>query len=190
MAPVVFCTPEQARLLAQTGSGNVIVAPQINVDAPKLIKKIAKRSPAFSKLLVKSRAKSLYSIVKRYKLQFLFPMCGVPDLSEQLRVAAWIPDLQHRKLTNFFSEWEIRERDELCRECASYNSRILFSSENAKADFESFYPDSRAIHKVMRFRVNVPKSTTDVDPFSILKRYNLPSNFMLCCAQFWSHKKS
>lgn len=99
---------------------------------------------------------------------------------------AWFPDMQHRQLRhlfNFFSYWkrEIGFRFQL------FNGRkIMLSSEDARIDFERFYPASVGLTHVVRFAI--PAEVSRLDARAIADEYGLPEHFFFLPNQFWKHK--
>lgn len=117
---------------------------------------------------------------------FYYPVnCDVlPDLCS----ASWIPDFQHIHLPQFFSEQEIRLRNESFTRIAATARTIVFSSESARRDFEAIYPASKARTHVLHFHTRIDPKLLQADVNAIRKLYRLPEKFAICCNQFWKHK--
>ena len=99
---------------------------------------------------------------------------------------AWVPDMQHRQLRhlfNFFSYWkrEVGFRFQLLS-----NRKIMLSSEDARVDFEHYYPTSVGLTHVVRFAV--PAEACRLDSRAIADEYGLPEHFFFLPNQFWKHK--
>jgi glycosyltransferase involved in cell wall biosynthesis len=100
----------------------------------------------------------------------------------------WLPDFQHKYLPEFFSGKEIHTRDRkfqvTCKECTC----VIFSSNAAKKDAETFYPPHAGKYRVLHF---VP-SNMDVDSLpafeSLKKKYPINSPYFIVPNQFWIHK--
>jgi glycosyltransferase involved in cell wall biosynthesis len=100
-------------------------------------------------------------------------------------------DLQHR-LQSYFpevsinGEWDRREQSYL--QVLRRATFILTGTEVGKAEIEQFYqiPSSRI--KVIPFPTPQFTLPSEIDRDRILKKYHLPSNYLLYPAQFWSHK--
>jgi len=99
---------------------------------------------------------------------------------------AWVPDMQHRQLRhlfNFFSYWkrEIGFRFQLLN-----GRKIMLSSEDARVDFEHYYPRSVGLTHVVRFAL--PAEESRLDSRAIADEYGLPEQFFFLPNQFWKHK--
>lgn len=104
----------------------------------------------------------------------------------QIPAIAWVPDMQHRQLKhlfNFFYYWkrEIGFRFQLLN-----NRKIMLSSEDARVDFERYYPTSVGLTHVVRFAV--PAEASRLDSRAIADEYGLPKHFFFLPNQFWKHK--
>jgi glycosyltransferase involved in cell wall biosynthesis len=99
---------------------------------------------------------------------------------------AWVPDMQHRQLKhlfNFFSYWkrEIGFRFQLLN-----GRKIMLSSEDARIDFEHYYPTSVGLTYVVRFAI--PAEASRLDSRVVADEYGLPEHFFFLPNQFWKHK--
>ncbi|MGI2035366.1 glycosyltransferase family 4 protein [Rhizobium panacihumi] len=113
---------------------------------------------------------------------FPFPI----DTKERARTICWIPDLQERALPNLFSEEELKYRAAQHQYYIDNFEHILFSSQNALADFERYYPGSRNTKHVMPFAV--APAPVSQNPHEVLQRLEIPQAFFYCPNQFWIHK--
>ena len=107
---------------------------------------------------------------------------------ETLKCIDWIPDFQHKHLPEMFSNREIKDRDRNYRHTAEYSDLVVLSSNDAKKDFDCFYPDQKSKTRVLSFASNIPNEIFDNDPIPIKNKYNLPDKFLLVANQFWKHK--
>lgn len=101
---------------------------------------------------------------------------------------SWIPDFQHKYLPEFFSEQEIVNREEKFLQIAHEARLITFSSNSARQDFQKFYPESKAVTKILSFFSYPQEEWYAGDCIQVQERYRLPDNFILCCNQMWAHK--
>lgn len=106
----------------------------------------------------------------------------------QLPVIAWIPDLQHKKLPGYFSFFSYWKRELGFRLQIASNRLIMLSSEDARKDFEIFYPGSKKNTSVVRFSTYIPASLMVDNPHQVLNTYQLPKQFFYLPNQFWKHK--
>ena len=99
----------------------------------------------------------------------------------------WIPDFQHKYYPEFFSKNDITGRDTIfgmtCSEC----DRVIFSSNTAKRDADTFYPDWSSKYRVLHFAVSIGLVT--LPNFESLKeKYQIEEPYFLLPNQFWVHK--
>jgi glycosyltransferase involved in cell wall biosynthesis len=127
-------------------------------------------------------------IVKKIKLDWVFPLYGIPhDLQHLKELIFWIPDFQEKYLPNFFSLEEVRFRQACYENMVALNYPIVFSSEAALNDFNVFFPDANNKRKVLQFAVVHPdllvKNIDEVKSF-----YGIKGNYFFSPNQFWQHK--
>lgn len=100
----------------------------------------------------------------------------------------WLPDLQHKRLPQFFETWEIRLRDSIirswCRDCQG----IVLSSGDAKKDLQEFYPDCEARLGVLQFVSEVAAGTPEEGGVDLSKLYGIRGRYFFIANQFWAHK--
>ena len=107
-----------------------------------------------------------------------------------VKTVSWIPDLQEKQLPNYFSENELRQRDELNRIRIECSSSIMVSSDAVQNDFYRYFKEYSP--RVLRFRfpshyafVNTP---LDMPDSRVLQKFGIDSPFFLVINQFWMHK--
>lgn len=125
------------------------------------------------------------NILKTNAFDFIYPYMS---WSLQRQAAAWICDFQHKHLPEFFSEIQIKSRDDEFSRIAGKARLIVMSSKTTEADFKKFYPLSSAKIAVLPFKVIPEASWYEGDPSVILRKYNLPDKFFIISNQFWQHK--
>ncbi|GGP03074.1 hypothetical protein GCM10010992_10020 [Cloacibacterium rupense] len=119
---------------------------------------------------------------------FLFAFPSSYHEREQLeKQIFWIPDFQDKYLPHFFSEEELKSRDSAYTFIQNNAQHVLFSSEDAQNDFNTFYKDATPKQYVLNFASfhqdeNLP-STIDV-----LEKFSITGEYFLCSNQFWIHK--
>jgi glycosyltransferase involved in cell wall biosynthesis len=107
---------------------------------------------------------------------------------ENLPNVFWIPDFQHKKLSDFFSKEEIYERDTNFLNSVKRATLIITSSENAKKDFKEFYPNYLSKVRVLKFTPFFDKQTYLNNSTYISAKYEIPKKFIYIPNQFWKHK--
>lgn len=100
----------------------------------------------------------------------------------------WIWDFQYRYMPQYFPQSYIDERDRDIANYAQNSNLIVFSSHDARRDFERWFPGSRAQTEVLHFHACPDEEVFCGDPKAVQERYGLPERFFMCCNQFWMHK--
>lgn len=99
----------------------------------------------------------------------------------------WFADFQHIIYPNFFSEQEIEERNRFLNAVASTRNILVVSSQSAQNDWERIAGAATCITQVMPFAVWHP-SIEGLQLAELLKKFNLPAEYILVSNQFWQHK--
>lgn len=100
----------------------------------------------------------------------------------------WIPDFQDKYLPHFFTQDDLEFRNKHNNFIAYNNiNNIIFSSFDAKKDFDIFYPNHQAKTEVLHFAVTHP-SYENLSFSTILDKYKIPKNYFFSPNQFWAHK--
>ena len=111
----------------------------------------------------------------------LGPRARVPAL-------AWIPDLQHRALPEFFSQEERDARDAAVEVALREAARVIVSSEAARQDMERFFPGFAGKLRVLRF-IDRTLAAAQAPPREALEaRYGFSGRYFLLPNQYWAHK--
>ena len=126
------------------------------------------------------------AMVREHQLDFVFPLPATA-CRPGIQGAAWIPDLQHCFLPEFFDPADLKSRNEKF-EAFSKAEVVVFSSEASRSDFRKMYPESGAKLKVWSFCSYLPPDLLLSDPSEVVKKYHLPEPFFLVANQFWKHK--
>lgn len=99
----------------------------------------------------------------------------------------WIPDFQELHYPQFFSEDDLRKRKEFVRNIVDHQQSLVLSSESAKKDFLSLYPDSNIKLFVLPFSVSNPDiQFMPID--EIQKKYGINKKYFALPNQLWVHK--
>lgn len=101
---------------------------------------------------------------------------------------SWIPDFQHLHLPEMFSTTENQQRTENYARIATYATRVILSSEDARRDFQQFAPQAAGKSRALPFVAQIPADSYDTDPGWLCDHYHLPQRFVYLPNQFWSHK--
>ncbi|MFV5698674.1 glycosyltransferase family 4 protein [Flavobacterium sp. ZT3R17] len=127
-------------------------------------------------------------ILKKMQLEWLFPLFDVPNHLKHINdLVFWIPDLQEKFLPDFFSEEEMKMRHCRYLNMIQLNHKIVFSSQSALNDFNTFYPDSKNEKKVLQFAVVHPDLMKG-DLKIVKEKYGITGDYFFSPNQFWQHK--
>lgn len=126
-------------------------------------------------------------LVRSHRIDFLYP--SFQEVSPNTcRTAAWIPDFQHLYLPQLFSANELAMRERGFAAIAEQAPLVVVSSAASASDFARSYPTFSNKLAVLRFRVSLPSETWNSDGDSTVRKYNLPTRYLIICNQFWHHK--
>ena len=147
--------------------------------------------------LLPSGLTKLREIVADEQIEFLYPITfdNRSTLGLELPVrrqlgacqwAGWIPDFQHQHLPELFSQAELDFRRKNIGALVAEAPQLVFSSENARADFRTLYPGLAEKGTVLRF-ATAPDPKWFAPP-AAPKDFEVPARFFLISNQFWTHK--
>lgn len=121
----------------------------------------------------------------RHTPQVNFPAPGAnPNDKSRLY---WIPDFQHVHLPEFFEPFELEMRDKVHREISECEGILVLSSESARQDFFSLYPEARIHTRLWSFCSGISVSENGGAPNPV-EQYGLPKKYLYLPNQFWAHK--
>ncbi|UFH30873.1 glycosyltransferase [Chryseobacterium sp. C-71] len=145
---------------------------------------IGKIKRAINIISKKIAKKNIYSLYKNFDA--VFP-AGFSESNNIKSKIFWIPDFQEKYLPHFFSEEEIKNRENACQLIRQTDEYLIFSSEDAKKDFNTFYPQGKPEQFVLNFatyhrNVNLPSKEF------VLEKFDITTEYFLCSNQFWVHK--
>jgi glycosyltransferase involved in cell wall biosynthesis len=127
-------------------------------------------------------------LARRLRLDFLYPFHRLPGQPDDVPVAAWIPDLQHRYLPEFFTPEERHTRDALYESMAVHGQRVVVSSQTVAGHVRTHYPRAATKIHVLPFCTALEDAWFRSDPAGTARHRALPERFFIVCNQFWQHK--
>ncbi len=99
----------------------------------------------------------------------------------------WIPDFQEYFYPEFFSETEIKLRQQNQRKISEQNGELVLSSKSVQQDFYKIFPNAVCQTKVINFAVTLPSyNHLHIDDLKI--KFNIKSDYYFAPNQFWKHK--
>lgn len=138
--------------------------------------------------LLKRADRRLAPLVKREKIDFLYPHFTSNKETFPARSCPWIADFQHKYMPELFTDGEIQMRDKAYSLLANNGSKVVVSSKTAASDFHKFFPNSNTKVDVLHFYTSPPLSWYESDVINIQQKYHLSDNFFILSNQFWKHK--
>ncbi|MEO6520459.1 MAG: glycosyltransferase [Mucilaginibacter sp.] len=106
---------------------------------------------------------------------------------EKSRKIFWIPDLQDKHYPQYLGADIAASRKAQHEALAYTNSEVLFSSNDSKNDFDTFYPKSICKKYVVQFAVTLPKYS-DLPFEEVAAKFGVSQPYFFSPNQFWSHK--
>lgn len=100
----------------------------------------------------------------------------------------WIPDFQHIHLPEFFSEKERSGRSANFAHIAAHADGVILSSEDARKDFSTLFPEQAHKARVLSFVAPPPDMHNLPDTAEVLARYGINEPFIHIPNQLWIHK--
>lgn len=166
-------------------------AEEVNIEVCSLINHyltenwLLKKYDAFSRHLLK-RDFAMGKTLKDYKIDVLFP--GKMSPGKKTASIYWIPDFQYKHLPHLYSKIQIKNLNEKLQRYFNDSTLVIVSSQDARSDFEKYFPGNVSKTRVLSFVAHVPENLYDIDPKSIADIYHLPDDFIYLPNQFWVHK--
>jgi glycosyltransferase involved in cell wall biosynthesis len=181
--PVIFCGAGRgAKLRSDFPASIVVETGMLNRLSPSwtiagMAAKLGCENPLTSRLLEKHGVMALsHELFMDTKYR------------SRLKTLWFIADFQHLHLPALFSAKELSRRDTFFRRRSARCDSVILSSEAAKADFTSLFPEQAHKAAVLRF-VSSPQTSGGVPSAEELRRkYQFKGAFFLLPNQFWKHK--
>lgn len=168
-----------------------------NIKIIKSIKKDFNREICiFKNKVMKKVFKKIYdreikNIVYKYNIDYIYPIQDYFYLGLEEKCINWIPDFQHIHLPNMFTPRDIKSREKVYKYIAKNHHKLILSSNDALNDYKSKYPEYCENVYVCHFLSDIEnyfKTFTRSKCNYVLKKYNLPSDYVIISNQFWKHK--
>lgn len=176
---ILFCEKENIFDTDKLNNVRQVVIPDL------LSRKFTRR--LFNKLFGVNIA--LYKALKKERIDIL----SHTQLNKRLpfKTIWWKPDFQEKYYPEFFSDIDLKLRDEAVSNNA-INGNLLFSSNDAKNDFLKFFgPIATRPVNVLQFVPELANHFSDDVKIKIAKvkeKYKIDSDYFFLPNQFWKHK--
>ena len=126
--------------------------------------------------------------LKKLNANVLFPVIKSFDFDFQIPYVSYIPDLQHKHLPHFFSEKEIKFRDQRFMSLLDTSKAVIVNARAVKEDIERYYGQTYNVFS-LPFCPPGPSSAWNLaNEKEQLRNFNLPKRYFLISNQFWKHK--
>lgn len=161
--------------------------PGIEIVVTPLLGAARKRISLF-KSMVFGRDAALTALFRQQGIEVVFESARFFGWRLGLPAVAWIPDMQHRRLPQFFTRGGWMKRELGFRLQSLGGRRIMVSSHDTRGACEFYYPSTKGRIGVVHFAIE-PGSTIDPSAArAVADGYGLPEHFFFMPNQFWRHK--
>jgi hypothetical protein len=135
-------------------------------------------------------AKEIETIVAEHAIDVVLPVTELLTPETACARIGWIPDFQHRRLPQYFSEDQRAQRDAHFELLLQSCDAMMFSSDAVLADFRELYPGFGGGSATVHFASSLAwqPDALATDPTPVITKYRLPQAFALVVNQFWRHK--
>ena len=128
--------------------------------------------------------KNIFNFLPNFNLAF---PAGYNEYTQIEKQIFWIPDFQDKYLPHFFSEEELKSRDQAYIYIQKNAKHLVFSSEDARQDFNKFYENASPKQYILNFASyhsndNLPSKE------DVFRKFSITGEYFLCSNQFWIHK--
>lgn len=113
-------------------------------------------------------------------------VCNLALDLKHIKMLMWLPDFQHKYYPKYFLPTEIVGRDMLFEKAIRKAYKIIVMSDSVEEDCKKILPLSK--RKLVVLRTALDPKSFDVEDGDVLRKYNLPSDFIFVPNQFWQHK--
>ena len=143
---------------------------------------------AWNSLKSRRLPESLETLARRLGLNVLFPLQTPPSQRLPVPWIGWIPDFQHKRRPEFFSVACRAERDSRFQRIVDEAPHVVVSSQDARADLMRWFPTKDARVSVFQFRSVLDPRWFDMNPQTVVDRFDLPAKYLTYPSQLWAHK--
>lgn len=157
----------------------IVVTPLLDAD---------RQGASLVKSVLFGRDKALANLFKAQRIDVVFESARFFGWRLGLPAVAWIPDMQHRKLPQFFTAGGWWKREIGFRLQVWSGRRIMVSSHDTRIACEQYYPATKGRIGVVHFAI-APGAPIDPQAArAVAAGYGLPEQFFFMPNQFWRHK--
>ena len=123
--------------------------------------------------------------LRAHDIDILFPVgeCPLPE-KFSLPWIGYLPDFQHKYLTDLFSKEEINKRNSLFGKMLRKARFVVVNAKAVESDIRKFYPAAKTDIIVLPFK---PWQKPDIKDI-LLSKYKKKKKYLIVSSQFWQHK--
>lgn len=180
------CVAEAFRDLEKEESVHIVISDQLTT-LQKIRKKIKKIWYVNIRKIAVDR-NLLLNVVERCKIDYIYPLQYRADKYVDKGIM-WIADFQHIHYPEFFQGSELQEREMLFEYIARNHKKLVLSSNSAKRDYLSKYPQYAKNVYVIPFVSAIDSRIIHEDGVKAAQeKYGISGQYFLISNQFWKHK--
>jgi glycosyltransferase involved in cell wall biosynthesis len=132
--------------------------------------------------------RSLEEVIVRADARIVFPCLASLGREFPAPWIGWIPDFQHKRLPQFFSDAELRWRDACFQEIVDHACHVVVSSQDALHDLMRWFPSQPTRVSVLPFAAVPADEWYEEETDRVAAQFRLPEKFLIFPSQFWIHK--
>ncbi|PJE53277.1 glycosyltransferase family 4 protein [Marinomonas sp. BSi20584] len=134
-----------------------------------------------------NRLSSHFAYAKKQNIDVLIPCISPPPENYLLPWVGYIYDFQHKYLPEFFTERDIKERDNAFRQMLNRAEHVIVNAQSVKKDADKFIGNYNAKIHVLPFSPNPREEWLDENR-DLSRQYGITKPYFIICNQFWIHK--
>lgn len=130
---------------------------------------------------------SLNRALKKFKIDFIFPIYTMNRLKIKISKLLYLTDCQHSYFPDFFGKTHKDYCDNMFNKFVKTNKKIIVNANSVKEDLIKFYNANPQKIFVLPFAPSVKPEFLD-DNSDLIKKYRLTERYFLISNQFWLQK--
>ena len=135
-----------------------------------------------------TRRAELRQLIQNHACDVYFPLMTPPIVPLPGRMIGWIADFQHLHFAEFFSDEELRYRQELFGFLGAICDLLVCSSQDVASDLRRSLPQHTAKARPLRFTMRPSDTQLQQDAPKTLERLGVSGTYVYLPYQFWLHK--
>lgn len=140
----------------------------------------------FKNLTILEISRNYKKIIQKFKIDCVLPITD-PQLNlTPVPIIRYLYDCQHKYYPQFFSENDIKNRDNYFQEMIK--NFCIVNSEDTKNDLIKFYNADKNKIFALPFSPKLKNEYIIKNKPEIIEKYKLPNKYFLMSCQFWVHK--